>query len=212
MSLDFAYVLRRWPGAMVLFAASTLTSFAQQRDRTKIPDEYKWDLTALYPSDDAWRAAKDKVAGEVPKIREFQGTLGTSAGRLADALDLQSHLDKEMNRLFVYAGLISDQDTRVSKYQAMGQEMIQLGSSVGAEEAFIQPEILKIDPATLHKFVAQEPRLKVYKHYLEDIERQRAHTLSNEEEKLLAASGVMASGPQSAYGIFADADFPYPSV
>ena len=212
MSLDFAYVLRRWPGAMVLFAASTLTSFAQQRDRTKIPDEYKWDLTALYPSDDAWRAAKDKVAGEVPRMRAFQGTLGTSAERLADALELQSHLDKEMNRLFVYAGLNSDQDTRVSKYQAMGQEMIQLGSSVGAEEAFIQPEILKIDPATLHKFVAQEPRLKVYKHYLEDIERQRAHTLSNEEEKLLAASGVMASGPQSVYGIFADADFPYPSV
>ena len=212
MHSDLAFVLRRLPSAIVLFAASTLTSVAQQRDRGKIPDQYKWDLTALYPSDDAWRTEKEKVAAGVPKIREFQGTLGSSAARLADALELQSHLDKELNRLFVYAGLSSDQDTRVSKHQAMEQEMIQLGSSVGAEEAFIQPEILKIDKSTIEKFVAQEPRLQVYKHYLEDIERQRAHTLSNAEEKLLAASGVMASGPQSVYGIFADADFPYPSV
>jgi len=212
MHSDLAFLLRRLPSAIVLFAASTLTSVAQQRDRGKIPDQYKWDLTALYPSDDAWRAEKEKVAAGVPKIREFQGTLGSSAARLADALELQSQLDKELNRLFVYAGLISDQDTRVSKHQAMKQEMIQLGSSVGAEEAFIQPEILKIDKSKIEKFVAQEPRLQVYKHYLEDIERQRAHTLSNAEEKLLAASGVMASGPQSVYGIFADADFPYPSV
>jgi oligoendopeptidase F len=211
MHFDFALV-RHLPGAIVLLAASTVTPFAQQRDRSKIPDEYKWDLTALYPSDDAWRAEKEKVAAEVPKLRAFQGTLGSSAARLADVLELQSGLDKELNRLFVYAGLSSDQDTRVSKYQAMEQEMIQLGSSVGAEEAFIQPEILKIDNATLDKFIAQEPRLQVYKHYLEDIERQRAHTLSNAEEKLLAGSAVMASGPHSVYGIFADADFPYPSV
>jgi oligoendopeptidase F len=211
MHFDFALV-RHLPGAIVLLAASTVSPFAQQRDRSKIPDEYKWDLTALYPSDDAWRAEKEKVAAEVPKLRAFQGTLGSSAARLADVLELQSGLDKELNRLFVYAGLSSDQDTRVSKYQAMEQEMIQLGSSVGAEEAFIQPEILKIDNATLDKFIAQEPRLQVYKHYLEDIERQRAHTLSNAEEKLLAGSAVMASGPHSVYGIFADADFPYPSV
>jgi oligoendopeptidase F len=211
MHFDFALV-RHLPGAIVLLAASTVTPFAQQRDRSKIPDEYKWDLTALYPSDDAWLAEKEKVAAEVPKLRAFRGTLGSSAARLADVLELQSGLDKELNRLFVYAGLSSDQDTRVSKYQAMEQEMIQLGSSVGAEEAFIQPEILKIDNATLDKFIAQEPRLQVYKHYLEDIERQRAHTLSNAEEKLLAGSAVMASGPHSVYGIFADADFPYPSV
>jgi oligoendopeptidase F len=112
----------------------------------------------------------------------------------------------------VYASMSSDQDTRVSIYQGMEQEMIQLNSRLGTEEAFIQPEILKIDTATIDRFLAQEPRLHVYRHYLEDIERQRAHTLSNAEEKLLAGSSVMASGPSSVYGIFTDADFPYPSV
>ena len=69
-----------------------------------------------------------------------------------------------------------------------------------------------MDNATIERFLTQEPRLHVFRHYLDDIARRRAHTLSNAEEKLLAASSVMASGPSSVFGIFADADFPYPSV
>jgi len=212
MYFEFATMLRFLPGALVLLAASTLILQAQERDRSKVPNEYKWDLTAIYPSDQAWRAAKEKLAAELPKLRAFQGALSSSASRLADALEMQSNFDKEVTRLYVYASMSSDQDTRVSSYQGMEQEMIQLAAILGTESAFIEPEILKMDNATIDRFVAQEPRLKTFRQYLDDIARRRAHTLSNEEEKLLAASSVMASGPSSVYGIFADADFPYPSV
>ncbi len=212
MHVDLATVLRHLSGALVLLAVSTLLSQAQEHDRSKVQEKDKWDLTAIYPSDQAWRAAKEKLASDLPKMRQFQGTLSSSASRLADAMETQSNLNKELSRLFTYAGLISDQDTRVSTYQAMQQEMIQLGSALGTETAFIEPEILKMDNATIERFLTQEPRLHVFRHDLEDIARRRAHTLSNAEEKLLAASGVMASGPSSVYGIFADADFPYPSV
>lgn len=198
--------------AFVFFTSFTLMTFAQERDRGKIPDQYKWDLTAIYPSDQAWRTAKDQFVAELPKVRELQGTLASSAKHLADVLELSSHLEKELNRLFVYAGLISDQDTRVSAYQAMKQEMLQLGAKFGAETAFIEPEILKIDKATIDRFVTEEPRLKVYRQYLDDIQRRRAHTLDDAEEKLLAGAGVMAGAPASIFGIFADADFPYPTV
>ena len=217
MHVDLAVVLRHLPVALMLFALLALVSQgqasqAQEHDRSKVPDEYKWDLTAIYPSDQAWRAAKEKLAAELPRLQKFQGTLASSASRLADALDTQSSFDKELTRLFVYASMNSDQDTRVSTYQAMQQEMIQLGSVLGAESAFIEPEILKMDNTTIERFLAQEPRLHTFRHYLDDIARRRAHTLSSAEEKLLASSSVMASGPSSVYGIFADADFPYPSV
>ena len=212
MLVDVATVLRYLPGSLILFAASTLVSQTQEHDRGKIPDEYKWDLTSIYPSDQAWRAAKEKLASELPRLRQFQGTLASSASRLADALETQSSFDKELARLFVFASMRSDEDTRVSTYQGMQQEMIQLGSVLGTESAFIEPEILKMDNATIERFIAQEPRLHVFRHYLDDIARRRAHTLSNAEEKLLAGSTVMASGPSSVFGIFADADFPYPSI
>ncbi len=212
MHVDVATLLRSLPGALVLIAASTLVSQAQEHDRSKVPDEFKWDLTAIYPSDQAWRAAKEKLVSEVPRLRQFQGTLASSASRLADALETENYFDKEFSRLYVYASMNSDQDTRVSTYQGMQQEMIQFGSMLGTETAFIEPEILKMDNTTVERFLAQEPRLNVFRHYLEDTARRRAHTLSNAEEKLLAGSSVMASAPSSVYGIFADADFPYPSV
>ena len=185
---------------------------AQDRDRSKIADRHKWNLAEIYPSDDAWRAAKERLVAEIPKIREFQGKLASSPARLADALELVTRLNKDFSRIYVYASMMADQDTRVSTYQAMQQEMIQIGAKLGAEAAYIEPEILKIDRATIDKFVAQEPRLRVYRLYLDDIQRRREHTLSDAEEKILAGASVMASAPATVYGIFADADFPYPSV
>ena len=87
-----------------------------------------------------------------------------------------------------------------------------MASMLGTESAFVEPEILKIDDETIRRFLSEDPRLVVYRQYLEDIARRRAHTLTNTEERLLAGASVMASGPSSAFGIFADADFPYPSV
>ncbi len=146
--------------AVGAICAFTLVVSAQERDRSKVSDKYKWDLTHIYASDDAWRQAKDKIVAEIPKLKEFKGTLGSSASRLADALELAPRLSKELARTYVYASMMSDTDTRVSKYQGMQQEMIQLGSMLGADAAFIEPEILKIDRATIDRFVAAESSLE----------------------------------------------------
>jgi oligoendopeptidase F len=169
-------------------------------------------LKALYPTDEAWRGEKESLVSELPKFKEYQGTMASSAERLAGALELESRLEKKLKRLSSYAGLISDQDTRVSAYQGMRQEIVQLWSLFGAATAFVEPEILKMDNATLQRFIAQEPRLQVYRHYLDDVTRRRPHTLSEREEKLLASSTVMSAGPSSAYSIFSNADFPYSTV
>jgi oligoendopeptidase F len=198
--------------ATVLLISLASASAAQERDRSKVPAQYKWDLSALYPTDGAWRSEKEKLAAELPKLKEYQGTLASSAQRLADALETESRMEKELRRLSMYAGLISDQDTRVSTYQGMQQEAVQLWATFGADCAFIEPEILKINKDALARFVAQEPRLQIYRHYLDNVTRRRPHTLSEAEEKLLAASAVIANGPSSAYSIFSNADFPYPTV
>ena len=204
--------VRRIAVAIAILAALPIALQSQERDRSKIADHYKWDLTALFPSDQMWRSGKDTLVAEIPKLREFQGTLATSAKRLADALETRSRLERDLNRLYVYANLISDQDTRVSAYLGMKQEMDQLASTFGTESAYMEPEILKIDTGTLDQFVSQEPRLQVYRHYLDDVTRRRAHTGSTAEEKLLASAQMISQGPQSVFNIFSNAEFPYPSV
>lgn len=199
-------------GVMMLAMPMSINAIGQERDRAKIDDKYTWNLADIYPSEQAWRTAKERLVAEIPELRSFKGTLAQSAGRLAEALEMLTRLNKELSRAFVYASMLSDEDTRVSKYQGMQQEMIQVASQLGAEAAYIEPEILKTDRATVERFVAGEPRLSPYALYLDDIQRRRAHTKSDGEEKILASAVTVTSSPGTIYGVFSDADFPYPSV
>jgi len=192
---------------IVLLSAALLVAqpvLAQQRERDQIPENAKWDLTALYASDDAWRAAKEAFAKKIPTGASFKGTLSKSPAQMLKALDTLTDLNKELSKIYVYAALKSDQDTRVAAYQAAKNEMAQLATTFGAETAYVEPEILKIDRARVDSFIKQEPKLKIYKLYLDDILRRQAHTGTESEEKLIADTGLMAQAPGDSYGIFAD--------
>jgi len=184
----------------------------QDRDRSAIQDKYKWNLADVYPNDAAWRVAKDAIGRELPTLRGYQGRLGSSARILADALETMSRLDKEIARLSVYSGMLADQDTRVAGPQGMQQEMQQLTADFKAQIAYVEPELLRVDPAVLERFLASEPRLKTYTFYLHDIERRAPHTLSDAEEKILADASPLAASGQNIYSILTNADFPYPTV
>ena len=199
--------------AAALVAVASLSVSAQDRDRSKVPVNLTWNLADIYPSDAAWRQAKDALVADIPKLAAFKGKLSSSPRTMADALEQASALDKTTSRLATYAGLLADQDTRDAPHQAMKQEMEQVGASVGAAEAFIQPEILAMPEAAVEAAISGEPRLAVYKFALEDIQRRRAHTLGAGEEAILAtASGPMSSTPQDTFNIFLNSDFPYPTV
>ena len=184
----------------------------QERDRAKVEDRFKWNLADVYPTLDAWRAEKARMAAEIPAVRSYAGKLGSSATVLADALETASRTDKELSRLYVYASMLSDEDTRVSGPQGMQQEMQQLYAEFAAQASYIEPEVLRVGSATIEKFIAAEPRLKTYTFYLRDITRRAAHTLSDAEEKILADAQPLAGSASNIYGILANADFAYPTI
>jgi oligoendopeptidase F len=190
----------------------TVLMTAQDRDRAKVADAYKWNLTDIYASQQAWRQQKEKITAEIPRLRDFQGKLGTSPGTLSDALEMMSRLEKELSRLHVYASMLSDEDTRVSTTQGMQQEMQQIFATFGAAASYIEPEVLKTGSAAVEKAIASEPRLAPYAFYLRDIARRAAHTLSDSEEKILADVAPLAGAPTNIYTILANADFPYPTI
>jgi oligoendopeptidase F len=201
------------PIALALaLVALTITAGAQSRDRAQTPDKFKWNLAEIYPNDAAWRTAKDQLAADLAKLRQFQGKLISSGAVLADALDLQAGYSKTLARLYSYASLQADQDTRDAAHEGMRQEMNQLAAAFGAESSYIEPELLKSTEEKIKALVAAEPRLKVYAFYLGDVFRRAPHTLSDVEEKLLADAGPLAGNPASLFNILSNADFPYPTV
>ena len=187
-------------------------ALAQQRDRASNPDKYKWDLTPIYASNAAWRTAKDRLEHAIPDIRRFKGTLGRSPAALADALESITTLRKTMSRLGTYAVLRADEDTRHAEHQGMRQEMSLLGASFGAEVAFVEPEILQLGAATLAEFLSAEPRLASYRFYIDEILRRAPHTLTEAEERILAAVAPVAGASSATSGLLLNAELPYPTI
>src|SRR6266545_790016 len=134
---------------VVLLTTLTIAAGGQSRDRSQTPEKYKWDLAELYPSETAWRTAKNRLGADMQKLRPYHGEVAKSASTLADALDLQAALAKELGRLYAYASLLADQDTRDSAHEGMRQEMNQLAAAVSAESSFIEPDLLKAGESSI---------------------------------------------------------------
>lgn len=184
----------------------------QMRERAEVPGGHQWRLEDLYPSDQAWKQAKTDLAGRLDEILEYRGKLTDSPAQLLSCLKLNSEMSKTFGRLHSYAHMKSDQDTRDANYLAMRQEIEQLVTEYNTRASFIEPEIVALDPAAIEKFIAAEPGLTVYRMYLSDVLRSKPHTLSQQEEKILARTGQMADGPGSVYTIFSNAEMPYPQI
>jgi oligoendopeptidase F len=197
---------------VVILLAVASIALTQERDRAKIPEKYKANLSEIYPSEEAWNQAKDQLTAKIPQLGKYQGKLMSSAATLADALDLMFTFEKESSRISTYAGLLADQDTRDGRHQAMRQEASRLRSVMRAQTAFIAPEILRGRKPAIEKFIEKEPRLKIYGFFLEETFRQSSHILSESEEKLLADLNPLSGSPSSVFAILSNADLPYPTV
>ena len=200
-------------------AASTGAVSQQERDRSKIPEKYRWNLADIYPDDEAWAKAKDAFVAKIgpadkPEgvMEQFRGKLGESPATLLACLNGSSDLAKEYARLSVYASLLSDQDISIAANVEKVQTIGQAGSTFGAKLSFIEPELLQVGKEKIEGFIAAEPKLGIYKHYLEDVLRRKAHTGTANEEKIIADASLMADAPSNMYGVFSNADFPFPSV
>jgi oligoendopeptidase F len=187
-------------------------SAPRQRERAQIPDHEKWDLSAIYADDGAWQRQKERLKDDLQAIDRFRGILGKSPGTLLACLELTTGLAKEYARLYCYASMRSDEDTRDSACLGMEQEISQLGSDFSARTAFVQPEVLQIGRQTIDAWIAGEPRLNVHRHGLDDILRRKDHTGTEGEERILANAGLVADAPHSIYSVFTNADFPFPEV
>jgi oligoendopeptidase F len=196
---------------VVILALLSMNSYCQ-KTRSEIADKYKWDLTGIFKSDAEWRAAKDAISLKINEVEKFKGTLTSSAANLLSCLEFNSALNREATRLFNYAGLNSDLDTRNMNYTGMKQELQQMFSDFGARSAFIQPEILTADWSVIDNFIKSEPKLEPYRMGLDNLFRTKKHTLSEKEERIMALSGMVDGVSYSIYNTFSNAEMPAPEV
>ena len=180
--------------------------------RSEIPQEKRWAVEDLYPGDAAWEEDYQRVAGLIGKVEKYKGHLGDSAGMLKEYLDYADDLDKEIEKIYLYAHLNMDVDTTDVTYQTMRMKAQMLAVRAEEENAFAQPEIMAIPEETLAKYRASEPGLKAYDRYFTVLLRRREHTRSREVEELLASASEMASAPSDTFMMLNNADLTFPKI
>lgn len=180
--------------------------------RSEVPEAETWDLRDLYPTDEAWLKEYEDLKTLPERAAAFQGKLGRSAEDLLLWFRLQDEIQERLSRFHTYASCKSDQDTGNGTYQDFRGKAMGTYVAVLSACAFATPEIMAIDDDTLNLFYAAQPELLGYQRSLYQIRRRKAHILSPECEKLLAAAGEMADSPDRVSSTFRDADLTFPSV
>ena len=180
--------------------------------RSEVPEAETWDLRDLYPTDEAWLKEYEDLKTLPERAAAFQGKLGRSAEDLLLWFRLQDEIQERLSRLHTYASCKSDQDTGNGTYQDFRGKAMGTYVAVLSACAFATPEIMAIDDDTLNLFYAAQPELLGYQRSLYQIRRRKAHILSPECEKLLAAAGEMADSPDRISSTFRDADLTFPPV
>jgi oligoendopeptidase F len=199
-------------------AAATLATLAAAmpawaQDKANTADPAAWDLSDLYPNDDAWDAARKKLLADIPGMLKYKGTLGSSADTLAAALVLQSDLGRTAGRVYTYISLKADADLRIAANQEKQAQAIDMYTALGEATSWIAPELLALGAAKIDGFIASNAALKSrFDFYLADIVRQAEHTLSPEGEILLAGTSSAFQGARDIREQLVASDIPWPTV
>ena len=180
--------------------------------RSELDPQFTWATTDLYPSDEAWEAEIPKVKAMIDQFKAFQGKLGESARSLLDYMKLEDAFNLLAEPFACYAFYKQDEDTRSPAGQKMNGQVSNLLVQIGEATAFAVPEILEISDADMDRFYQEAPELEHYRLALTRIRRQKAHTLSKEQEALLASAQKLGQSPSSIYNFLNDADLPFPDA
>ena len=177
--------------------------------REEIDSKYKWDLSSMFPSDEAFEAGLEELKAYCPKLLAFKGKISTSAQALLEFLQLEDQMNLLLYKIINYAERKSDEDTRVAKYQAYVANATSVYTQVGEAISWFAAELLAIPAESVEKFYAEVPALEFYRRKLNKILNQREHTLSAEEEALLARAEELAVQPTNIFSMFDDADLTF---
>ncbi len=180
--------------------------------RDEIPVEDTWELEAIYENDQQWEEEFNEIKALLPQMKEYKGKLADSADKLYNALQKQDEITIKLGKLYTYAHMRYDQDTTNSHYQGLNDRAANLATQVSSELAFVVPEILSVPEETIKQYLSDNEELRLYEHALDEINRERPHVLSKEEEAILAGVSDVTSSSSNTFGMLNNADMKFPTI
>ena len=184
-------------------------SLTQLPTRNEVDPRFTWNDTSVFESVEEWAAELSALSGDLSRISSFQGRLHEGASVLADAFRTLESLRQRAEKALIYAFLAESVDR---SDQAATARAGQAGNLIGQMEgavAFFEPELLALGQDRLQEWLAAEPRLAIYDHFLDDLFRRQTHVRSPEVEEVLGLAADAFNSTGSTYSKLVDSDFKF---
>ena len=180
--------------------------------RNEIDEKDTWDLSTIFETDQKWEEELALLTEDTKQAASLEGHLLDSAESLLDITERYLELSRRLEKLYVYAHMKNDQDTRVAKYQEYYAKAMSLYSQLDQVFSFYEPEFMAITEEQYQNFLAEEPKLQPYKHFFDKLLQNKDHVLSQREEELLAGAGEIFGAASETFAILDNADIVFPFV
>ena len=184
----------------------------KQKTRSEIDKNYQWDLSTIYGSIDEWNKEYISTKDKLPSLTKYKGSLLKDANTLLEFLNLDTEINRKLDKLFSYAHLLNDEDTTNTKNQELFGKIVNLNNEYSKITTFVKPELLKSNYEQIKTFYKDLPELKEYEVLLEEIYRYKEHTLDEREERIVAELNKSLSSPSEIFEKLTDADMKFPDI
>ena len=180
--------------------------------RNEINEKDTWDLSTIFETDQKWEEELALLTEDAKEAASLEGHLLDSAESLLNITERYLDLSRRLEKLYVYAHMKNDQDTRVAKYQEYYAKAMTLYSQLDQVFSFYEPEFMAITEEQYQNFLAEEPKLQPYKHFFDKLLQNKDHVLSQREEELFAGAGEIFGAASETFAILDNADIVFPFV
>ena len=179
-------------------------------DRNNIDKKYQWDLSKIYNSIDEFREDLSYVKNKLGEFARFKG-IKYDENSLYEVIDLCMNVSRVLEKLQVYTSLLCDEDTSINKNQELKEEVNNLYCDYTKATYFIDTDILKLDYTYIEELYKKNDKLLDYEIYFKEMFRYKEHSLSMEEERLLANLSLTFGNNYESYELLKDSDMTFPN-
>ncbi len=177
--------------------------------RSKVKKNQTWNAESVFTSPKAFDAEVTSLVESLADVKKYQGHLGDSIHMFLEAMDVIEKISKRAAKVQVYASMSSAVDTADQQGAANNGKAMSALAQIGAATSFIDPELLSMGEAKLRQWLKDDPRMKLYEHYFNDLFRKQQHVRSAEVEELLGMVRDPFGSVRATTNMLANADFKF---
>ncbi len=179
--------------------------------RSEVDINTTWKTSDLFESKEIFLTALEDAKTKTEALKAYKGKVTENATTLFEAIEKLEELFIQVTSLGTYTGLNQAVDATNTESQELDMQFGSIATKIQADVIFFDNEVMQLTEEQFINYFKDEPKLEVYRAYIEERYEQKEFKLSDDTEEALAALGEVTNAPYTIYSISKAADMVFDS-